>query len=795
MAFTEADTRAKLIDPALRQCGWTEDHIRREITQPKIVLDNAGGAARRAGGGRVDYLLRYRLNPGTQPVALAFIEAKAEAKAPGSGLEQAKEYRRRHNVPFVFSSNGHMFVEYDHFTGQTTEPRPLAGFPSPESLRARYERGMGFRLDSPAAGPLITPYKSGDAQRRYYQDAAIRAVLERIAQGGRRALLTLATGTGKTFIAANLLYRIAEAGQLQRALFLCDRDELRAQGADAMANLFGADAQKAFRRPDGKNNAANARIHVATYQTLGIAGDGDDDPGFLDSFYPPGYFSHIVIDECHRSAWGRWFEILRRNPDAVQIGLTATPRTIEHTDDPDDAVIRASNVAYFGEPIYSYDIAQGVEDGYLAACEIVRRDVFLESKPASELITGLDQADLGGKRLSDGRSGAKVGLAETQAHYDAGQFDAHITMPERTRAMCEDLFGLLLATGGPEQKTIVFCARDEHAERVAADLNNLYADWCAGTGQSRAEPYGFRCTANTDGQSMIGDLKAAERSHFIACTVDLLSTGVDVPWLRNVVFMRHMKSAITFYQMLGRGTRIHEPSGKLMFRVYDYTDATRLLGTDFRSEARVVSEPCAVQPPPDDPDAPPAAGTLVVEGITVEVRDGGRFVLMGGPGGETRMPLEEYRAKIVAELKAEAADAARFREIWIEPPRRRGLIDRLVSAGLSPRVLQEVDGLRAYDSFDVLGSAAYALTRRTRDDRAQRFRHDNAGWLTNMPPDSRAAVEALAGQFARGGTEELETPDVLRVPAVARAGGLAALKKLGAPAEVLRETRARLLAE
>jgi type I restriction enzyme, R subunit len=309
--LNEADTRAKLIDPALKQRGWTEDHIRREMTQPKVVLDAAGGAVRKSGGGRVDYLLRCRLNPGTQPVALAFIEAKAEDKQPGAGLDQAKEYRRRHNVPFVFSSNGHLFVEYDHFTGLTATPRPLSDFPSPSTLRARYEAGMGFNLASPEARPLITPYKSGDAHRRYYQDAAIRAVLERIAKGGKRALLTLATGTGKTFIAANLLYRIAEAGQLQRALFLCDRDELRAQGADALANLFGADAQKAFRRQDGKNNAANARVHVATYQTLGIAGEAEDDPTFLAEFYPPDYFSHIVIDECHRSAWGRWFEVLR----------------------------------------------------------------------------------------------------------------------------------------------------------------------------------------------------------------------------------------------------------------------------------------------------------------------------------------------------------------------------------------------------------------------------------------------------------------------------------------------------
>ena len=240
---------------------------------------------------------------------------------------------------------------------------------------------------------------------------------------------------------------------------------------------------------------------MATYQTLGIAGETDDDPTFLAEFYPPGYFSHIVIDECHRSAWGRWFEVLKRNPDAAQIGLTATPRTIDHTEDPEDEAIRANNAAYFGEPIYSYDIAQGVEDGYLAACEIVRRDVFLESKAASEIVTGVQiQGDLGGKTLTDHLSGRAVGLAETKSHYDAGQFDAQISMPERTKAMCEDLFGLWLATGGPEQKSILFCARDDHAGRVADELNNLYAAWCVNTGQERAEPYAFRCTAQSGGR-------------------------------------------------------------------------------------------------------------------------------------------------------------------------------------------------------------------------------------------------------------------------------------------------------
>lgn len=498
MALNEADTRANLIDPALASRGWTHELIRREVTQPRIDLEQFGQktVARRRGRGRLDYLLRYKLNPGTQPVALALIEAKAEDKSPGHGLEQAKAYRERHNVPFVFSSNGHLFVEYDDFTGLTSDPRPLSDFPSPEDLRVRYEHGKGFRLDAPEAKPLITPYKGGDeARRRYYQDAAIRAVLEKIATGQNRALLTLATGTGKTFIATKLLHKIADAGQLTRALFICDRDELRTQGLAALRADFGADAQEVY-RVNGRNNAANARVHVATYQTLG----GDEPQGdlsFLSEFYPPGYFSHIVIDECHRSAWGSWFEVLKRNPDAVQIGLTATPRQLEtkerSAEAEQDERIRAHNFQYFGAPVYSYDIAQGIEDGYLAACEIVRREVFIEEQ-SPEVITGLSREKVAEGQLSYRHDGSEAPLDAAKPHYEAGQFETAISIPERTRRMAEDLFAHLLATGGPHQKTIIFCARDDHAAEIAAAMNNAYATWCKDSGEQRLNPYAFRCT-------------------------------------------------------------------------------------------------------------------------------------------------------------------------------------------------------------------------------------------------------------------------------------------------------------
>ena len=386
MPLNEADTRAKLIDPAIHKRGWTEDLIRREETAGTVEIIN--GKARRRSRGKIDYVLRVKVNVDTQPVALALIEAKKEVLPPGHGLTQAKGYAecKRLNVHFIFSTNGHQFVEFDCFTGLTSTPKLMMEFPSPAELRVRYETGIGFSLDSPPARPLLQPYPGGEGTRRYYQDAAIRAVMEKIAKSEvakqpKRALLSLATGAGKTFIAVNLLKRISDAGQLTRAMFVCDRDELRTQALKAFQNAFGADATEVYRKSDGTNNAKNARIHIATYQTLGIENENGD-ASFLTTYYPEDYFTHIVIDECHRSAWGKWSQVLTRNGNAVQIGLTATPRQLESKEETpeakQDAQITANNITYFGEPVYEYDMAQAIEDGYLAACEIQKGRVNLD---------------------------------------------------------------------------------------------------------------------------------------------------------------------------------------------------------------------------------------------------------------------------------------------------------------------------------------------------------------------------------------------------------------------------------
>ena len=283
----EAQTRSRLIDPALHARGWTEDLIRREETLGRVEI--VDGRPRRATIGRTDYTLRIKVGENTQPVAVAVLEAKSEDKHPTYGLEQSKGYLlgKRLRVPFVAATNGHLWVLFDRRTGTTSAPRPMADFPTPDDLRALYEEAVGLTLDHPLAKPLLTPYRGGEASRRYYQDAAIRATLEKLARGEKRALLSLATGSGKTFIAVHLLRRIADAGQLKRALFVVDREELRAQALLALQNAFGNDAAAA----SGHNPEKNARIVVATYQTLDVDTD-EADASFLEANYPIDYFSH-----------------------------------------------------------------------------------------------------------------------------------------------------------------------------------------------------------------------------------------------------------------------------------------------------------------------------------------------------------------------------------------------------------------------------------------------------------------------------------------------------------------------
>ncbi|MFM7407745.1 MAG: DEAD/DEAH box helicase family protein [Cuspidothrix sp.] len=777
--FNEPETIAKLINPALYRIGWTEDFIKREMTAGAIVIVN--GVPRRGKKGRADIVLRLQNALKKQAINVSVIEAKAVKYSPSLGLQQAKEYAERLHVPVVFSTNGHRFIEFDRMTGITSNPKPLSEFTDRENIRLRYEKWVGFKLDHPAAKPLLTPYVTGDSTVRYYQDAAIRAVLEKIARcevknKPKRALLSLATGAGKTRIAVHLLKRIADSGQRVKALFVCDRVELREQASRAFKNVFGANAAVV----DSDNSQTNAQVLIATYQTLGVADENDDEStSFLIRNYSENYFSHIIIDECHRSAWGKWSTILTRNSAAVQIGLTATPRLIEVSQKTAevkaDEEITANNIKYFGEPVYEYNMLQGVEDGYLAACEIREGRVKIDYQK-------LTVADMLASNPVDFNTGLPVDESAITKLMKRKNFQTRLMMPNFEMQRCQDLFTYLIETGGVEQKTIIFCNTDRHADLVTGYMNNLYTKWSEENNHRRCDNYAFKCTDKGGGQDLLPDFRGNGRSYFIATTVDLLTTGVDVPVVRNIVFFNQINSPITFYQMVGRGTRLSE--GKLMFRVYDYTDATRLFGESFLTKLRTPNH--------SSRNTQGSAQTIEIEDSDnwIEETTGNRFLRANIDGDDQRISAEEYKERIAAKLVEIVPSIEDFRGCWINPPSRQELVTKFVNAGISPKEYATVEQLGDYDLYDVLADMAYGVIPKTRKERGEAFLYKHADWLENMSEGTKTAVEAFLQQFVSGGIEALESEYIFQTPGLS----LAALKVLGKPKDVLREIKERIVA-
>ena len=799
MSMNEADTRYHLIDPVLRDKGYvSRERITLEtILTPAPVEPSGAKGRRRKGPGRTDYLLCVQVGEMPKALPVAVLEAKKENEDPLKGMQQAKGYAdcERFDVKYVFATNGHLYGEFDCVSSLQGGPFPLIDFPPHADLSARYAKDTGLDMTRPEAAMLFQADSPAWALSRYYQDAAIRAAFEKILldqQAGTppRVLLTLATGAGKTIIATNLLWRMSQSGQLPKpALFLCDRDELRTQAYAKLKAAFGDNA-RVVGTERGGNSAQNARIHIATYQTLGL----DDDDGFasfLSEHYDEDAFSVIIIDECHRSAWGRWSEVLKRNPNAIHIGLTATPRKLEESKhaSADDQEITANNRKYFGEPVYEYTLIQAQEDGYLAACEIVKRKASIDNATFTKE-----------EILRAGVRDIKTGLpltAEnlTKNEYTGKDFDDELFIELRTPKMCQDLFKLLCENGGPEQKVIIFCTREIQADRVAQHMNNLYVRWCKENTQTPKDHYAFKCMGGANnGSDMIEPMRGSGERAFIACTVDLLEAGVDIERLNAVVFFRYLQSPIKFYQMVGRGTRIHEETQKYKFWLYDYTDVTQLFGTDFITKA----------PRPggggkgggDDGGATGGGddGPAVAEisGHSVIINAQGRFILSRRDGRDTPIPVDEYRREVIQRVVSEAHNLDDFRALWIEAQKRRQLIDHLLGDNFSPEVIRVIDQMNDFDLYDVFGKYGYHARALKRSERGELFINHNQGWFSGMHGKAAIVLKSFGHQFAQGGTDALESHNLWEVPEIKLAGGLNALRGLDAPAQVVHEAKARL---
>jgi type I restriction enzyme, R subunit len=819
MARNEAQVRFELIDPALEERGWNRrTDIRVEETAKPIDIVNH--EPRKRPSGRTDYVLRRPLTPGTEPIPLAILEAKHEGLPPEHGLQQGKGYRigQLHHVPFIFSSNGHLYVEYDEATCTVSEPKPLAEFPRPEELVQRLLTIRGLNVQTPEFKLLETSYKQGRDHFWYFQDAAIRATFEKIIHAKQtsqpaRAILPIATGGGKTRIAAGMLRRMFDAGFLGKALFVCDRTELRDNGLGDFQAAFGNDAAEI----NTCNPQKNAKVIIATYQTLDhkkrsekIYKERADDDGtapdetaidatFFLKHYPPGYFDVIVIDECHRSAWGKWFVILEKNEQAIQIGLTATPRQIRLPEVEtgelarhitEDRRLLADNLKYFGDPVYEYTYQQGVADGYLAPCEIEQYDIHHGGELLPERIRGVHRSDVATKKLTDVLTGQELTPSAVPVLSEGSTLESKLVMPDRVKAMSAHLFERILATGdnNPFQKTIVFCASDHHADLITNELNRLYSAWAKANSQKRIQNFAFKCMSSVNGQALIPDFRGRSKSHIIATTKDLLTTGVNIPRVRNVVFFRYIHSPLLFHQMVGRGTRMDEGNGKLMFRIFDYTGATALFGADFLT-------PPPPEPGPQKPQPPgPPPQRVRIKGVSIEIKDTGHFNLLTKDGRYKRVTPEEYRDELAKQLIAAVPTLADFRAKWIDPVQREQMMRELRNQNLLPEVVSEGAEMEAFDEFDILAALAYGIKPQTRAERAAKFANGGPDWLIPLPQPSAKVVRAIVKQFEKAGTSALEAKDLWRTPEIRALKGLQALKQGGSPDELISKTKKTLFA-
>ena len=798
MSKNEAETRYELIDPVLRDKGYRVPYIRLETPAP--VEPSGPKGRRRKGPGKTDYLLCVEVPNGDKPLPIAILEAKREDEDPLKGMQQAKGYSEceRFDAKYIFSTNGYRYAKFNKFTGEQTGPFPFAQFPDHPRLTGCYHRHTGIKLDDPSALILFQPDSPAYPESRYYQDAAIRAAFEKIIRSEAkgepaRVLLSLATGAGKTIIAANLLWRLHEAERLPKpALFLCDRDELRGQAYTKLKAVFGDNA-RIVRIEKGENAAKNARIHIATYQTLGLDDDDTDFACFLSEHYSEDAFSVIIIDECHRSAWGKWSEVLTRNAKAIHIGLTATPRQLRESKNKteEDAIITANNHKYFGEPVYEYTLIQAQEDGYLAACEIIKRKATIDARVFTK-------AEVLAAKPTNIKTGQPIIEADlTKDEYTGKDFDYELFIDMRTPAMCADLFKLLCKNGGPEQKVIIFCNREIHADRVAMQMNNLYAKWCRDNSHEPKDLYAFKCMGGVNnGADLIEPMRGSGERAFIACTVELLEAGVDIERLNAVVFFRYLKSAIKFYQMVGRGTRIHEETQKYKFWLYDYTGVTDLFGTDFitspsRSGGDTGGSSGDDKGGGDGGNRGDMLPVPEIPGKTL-ITPQGRFILSRRDGRDVPIPVDGYRREMIQRVLSEAHDLDEFRQLWIESQKRRKLIDHLIGDNFSPELIREIDQMSDYDIYDLFAHHGYHARALKRCERKVVYLEDNQTWFESIDPKAATVLRGLGHQFAVGGTEALETKSLWEVPDIRDAGGLNALSKLGKPIVVVQEAKLRL---
>ena len=760
----------------LQAAGWdNEPHSiaeQRTITDGRIVPVGKGFI--RKPPKRVDYLLRY-----TRDFNLAVVEAKTGYKAASDAVQQARAYAEMLQLKFAYATNGQDIIEIDYFTGKETR---VADYPSPDALWHRYRKGNRLSGNK-AAEQLLTPFNQAEGKGdRYYQQIAINRTVEAILKGDNRVLITMATGTGKTFVAFQICWKLWQArwnrtGEYRRPriLYLADRNILVDQPKDGLFAAFG-DAR--YKIESGQV-VQSREMYFAIYQAL--AEDGRR-LGLFKS-YAPDFFDLVIVDECHRGSArddSSWRVILDYFRLAYQLGMTATPLRDDNR----------NTYIYFGNPIYEYSLRQGIEDGFLAPYRVHR---VVTQWDAAGWRPNHDELDRYGRSIPDDE-------------YQTKDFERVVALRARTQAIARHLTDFLKKTDR-FAKTIVFCVDQEHAAEMREALGNFNSDL-----RTQQPDYVARVTSEEGpiGRGHLSRFQDVEtKTPVILTTSQLLTTGVDVPTCKNVVLARVVGSMTEFKQIIGRGTRLRDDYGKLWFNIIDYTgSATRLFADpSFDGDPTLITEEEITEEgetiittetaPEAEATDPTETGPDVIEPPRGELRkfyfDGGQVEVVAhlvhelDPNGKQLRVIRytDYAAETVRTI---APTVQELRARWADAAKRREIIEALAERGISFEELAEQAKQPDADPFDLLCHLAFHAPLRTRRERAQRLRQERKDFFERFAPDARQILDELLEKYAQHGDAQFVLPDILRVPPISDHGQPGEIIKLFGGPEQLRQT-------
>lgn len=763
--LSEEDIKLRYITPAIQNAGWENKQIRMEyaFTAGRIIL--RGNITARGKKKSADYLLSYKSN-----FPLAVVEAKYNKHSVGAGLQQAIEYARELDVPYVYASNGDGFVEQNLITGEVKELK-LEEFPSPEALYKKYKIDKG--IDEAEEKVILAPYYYIPDYKtpRYYQRVAINKTVDAVAKGQNRVLLVSATGTGKTYMTFQIIYRLWKSGLKKKILFLADRNVLIDQTMTGDFKPFGGKMTKVQNR----NLDSSYEIYLALYQQLA----GDDGEEAYRQF-KPNFFDLIVIDECHRGSAkeeSAWRKILDYFNEATHIGCTATPVETKE----------ASSLTYFGAPVYEYSLKQGIDDGFLAPYKVIR--------------IGLDK-DLEGYRPEAGKLD-KHGYEIEDREYNGKDFDRNLVIDDRTRVVASKITEFLKKTDR-FSKTIVFCVDIEHAERMRQALINENKDL-----YSENDRYIMRITGDNDiGKAQLENFIDEESKYpVIAVTSKLMTTGVDAKMCKLIVLENNINSMTEFKQIIGRGTRLLEDYGKTYFTIMDFRNASRLFADpEFDGKPEVVID-IGGNDPVDEPETPtgeegtaedagsdgvnedgPTYGSdgkdlfddeegddkprkYYVGDVTVRVLSE-RVQYVDKDGKLITESLIDYTRKNILQQYSRLDD---FLLTWTEAEKKQAIIDELQDDGVLLEAVRQELGKTELDDFDLICHIAYDKAPLTKRERAENVKKRH--YLYKYSDLAKQVIEALLDKYANDGIRDIEDTKVLQ---------LKEFQKIGSPMKIVK---------